>query len=113
LEAFEQEEKARVRFQNLESPGVPLEFNFQSLKNYTLLDGMEYDLPVSVIDHLNNDCKVPIYKMYDPDEVQKGFNPEPVDPNTRIIGYKNRFSLIPISIAPQKVTPKKESEQAA
>jgi hypothetical protein len=46
----------RVIFINGRDPGVPLSFHHASkthpLKQYTLLDGFEYELPVEVIDSL-------------------------------------------------------------
>jgi len=95
--ALEKEPKVRVKFQNIEFPKASLSFNFEGVKRYVLLDGQKYDLPVSVINHLNS-LAIPIYKMYEADEVAKGFNPEPVDPNERITGSINRFSLIPVDI---------------
>lgn len=54
----------RVQFLNGRDPGVPLEFHYHSkthhLKHYTLEHGQEYDLPVEIIDHLEN-CAERVY----------------------------------------------------
>lgn len=113
LKNLESEEKMRVRFQNIEFPGASLQFNFQSVKTYQLFDGKEYDLPLSVIDHLNS-LAVPVYKMYDPEEEKTHFNPEPKDPSERIVGVRNRFSIIPVSVKRARPTkdPKEEKRAA-
>jgi hypothetical protein len=47
-----------VQFINGRDPGVALEFHYASkthpLKHYTLFHGYNYDLPVEIIDHLEN-----------------------------------------------------------
>lgn len=48
----------RIQFLNGRDPGCELLFHYHSknhpLKHYTLFHGKEYDLPVEVIDHLEN-----------------------------------------------------------
>ena len=47
-------------FKNIESPGTMLTFAFRKykepIKTYYLMDGCEYDLPIEVVEHLNNNC---------------------------------------------------------
>lgn len=51
-------EMRRVQFLNGRDPGVALMFHYHTkthpLKHYTLLHGKEYDLPIEVINHLEN-----------------------------------------------------------
>lgn len=89
----------RCRFQHIEMPGVDLDFSFQGIQNYHLVDGQVYDLPQPVVEHLNS-LTVPVYKQYTDDEVRNTYRAEPADPSERIQGRRNRFSLIPLSIAP-------------
>lgn len=53
-----------VVFRNDRDPGIPLEFHYASkthpLKQYKLLHGEQYSLPVEIIEHLES-CAVPIY----------------------------------------------------
>lgn len=53
-----------IIFRNDRDPGLPLEFHYASkthpLKQYKLLHGETYTLPIEVIEHLEN-CRVPIY----------------------------------------------------
>jgi hypothetical protein len=57
-------EMRRIVFLNGRDPGYPLEFHYHSkthpLKQYKLLHGHEYDLPVEIIDHLEG-CNEPQY----------------------------------------------------
>lgn len=50
---IEKEEKVRVKFINNESPGIPLEFTYEGIR-YKLDPGLEYELPYSVVNHLNS-----------------------------------------------------------
>jgi len=50
--ATEEEAKIKVKFQNLEMPGVRLDFTLQGV-GYGLEHNTEYELPVSVVEHLN------------------------------------------------------------
>ncbi len=51
-------EMKRVVFTNGRDPGQELMFHYHSkthpLKHYTLFHGKEYDLPVEIVDHLEN-----------------------------------------------------------
>lgn len=102
----------RVRFQNIEDPPAagkpspPLSFVFgryvfkesrseEDGPDTALRHGKEYDLPLSVVNHLNS-LKVPVY----------GHTP---DPNTKalmsiITGYNNRFSCVPVNMGEFKPT---------
>jgi len=57
-------EMRRIIFVNGRDPGYPLEFHYHTkthpLKQYKLLHGHEYDLPVEVIEHLEG-CNEPVY----------------------------------------------------
>lgn len=57
-------EMRRITFVNGRDPGQELMFHYHSkthpLKHYTLFHGKEYDLPVEVIDHLEN-CAEKVY----------------------------------------------------
>jgi len=44
--------KVKVKFNNIEMPGVRLDFTYQK-KHYSLEDNKEYALPIDVIEHLN------------------------------------------------------------
>jgi len=63
-------ETRRVQFINGRDPGQELMFHYHSathpLKHYTLFHGKEYDLPVEIIEHLEN-CA----------EKQYGYRPGP------------------------------------
>ena len=63
-------EMRRVQFINGRDPGQELMFHYHSkthpLKHYTLFHGKEYDLPVEIIEHLEN-CA----------EKQYGYRPGP------------------------------------
>jgi len=57
-------EMRRVQFINGRDPGQELMFHYHSkthpLKHYTLFHGKEYDLPIEVIEHLEN-CAEKVY----------------------------------------------------
>lgn len=57
-------EYRKVIFVNGRDPGYPLDFHYSSkthpLKIYKLLHGQEYDLPVEIVEHLEN-CREPQY----------------------------------------------------
>ena len=57
-------EYRKIVFVNGRDPGYPLEFHYASathpLKQYKLLHGHEYNLPVEIIDHLES-CNEPQY----------------------------------------------------
>lgn len=103
VKALENDTKVLVTFMNLEDvegEKAPLSFNFQGVRDYVLYHDQRYELPQMVVDHLMG-CKTPMYKMYEPEEVQAAFRPDPIDPNKRIAGYKNRFALVPVPAAEQ------------
>ena len=54
-------EMRRVQFLNGRDPGQELMFHYHSkthpLKHYTLFHGKEYDLPVEIIEHLEDRCE--------------------------------------------------------
>lgn len=57
-------ERRRVQFLNGRDPGYPLEFHYCSgthpIKQYKLLHGHEYELPIEIIEHLEQ-CNQPQY----------------------------------------------------
>lgn len=82
------EDTVKIRFQNIESPGFNVEFTYNGVKGYNLLDGYEYEIPKVVATHLNNLTK-PKYK-WSTDPVTKL-------PKCIAVGKDNRFSCIPVS----------------
>lgn len=55
----ENDKMVRGMFRNLQTPGSEMSFNFrgykgQPIKYYTLKDGCEYEIPLSVKKHLNS-----------------------------------------------------------
>lgn len=63
-----QRESRKIRgvFQCHEPRGGSVEFVFKKYKGdpverYKLYDGKEYELPLSVINHLNQNCNYPVY----------------------------------------------------
>lgn len=85
-----------VRFMNQEQKGVPLEFSAgapisQNIRNYVLKDGLCYNLPKRLRDHVTG-LKYPIYKdVDDPDSPVQGVK------TSKIVGYQYRFVLMPVS----------------
>ena len=78
-------EYRKVQFINGRDPGQELMFHYHSkthpLKHYTLFHGKEYDLPVEIIEHLEN-CA----------ETQYGYRPGPNGhPEMYRKGYKYIF----------------------
>lgn len=61
-------------FNNLEVPGASLTFFYNDhntpLKTYHMEDGQQYTIPLSVMEHLNNNTQYPIHN-YKLDENQK------------------------------------------
>ena len=84
------ETKLKCTFVNLETKGANLEFVFEG-NRYRLDDGQEYDLPISVIEHLNS-LKVPVMK-YKIDPTTGMLKPE-----TEVKQMLQRFSVTPISL---------------
>lgn len=80
-------EYRRVVFVNQRDPGVMMSFHYKSkthaLKHYDLVPGVEYDLPVEVIEHVEN-CGYPLYGK---EEMINGMQKRPV------IGYKYHFAF--------------------
>jgi len=77
------EDKMKIKFTFPESPGCALTFDYEGF-DAKLIDGREYELPMSVVKHLNS-CTQPIY--------------EPVQEEGQVckkVGDKNRFALIPV-----------------
>ncbi len=83
----------RVVFVNNRDPGCILYFHYKSatheLKHYTLLHGLEYDLPVEVIKHLEGQGKNDPYtchaRIYSERKNYEGL------PESYISGYKPYF----------------------
>jgi hypothetical protein len=80
---FADEDKMKIKFTFPESPGCALTFDYEGF-DAKLIDGREYELPMSIIKHLNA-CTQPVY--------------EPVKEEGQVckkVGDKNRFALIPV-----------------
>jgi hypothetical protein len=85
----------RVLFQNNRDPGCTLYFHYCSkthpLKHYTLAHGLEYDLPVEVIKHLEGQNKSDPYschsRIYSERKNYEGM------PENYVSGYKPYFQL--------------------
>lgn len=75
----------RVTFRNQRDPGYPLEFHYASkecpFKQYKLIDGHQYDLPIPVIKNLES-CREDIHKYRRSSE---GI------PEIFVAGYKTHF----------------------
>jgi hypothetical protein len=87
---IEAEPTLRCSFVNMESKGTDLFFTFEGLR-YHLEDGKEYDLPISVVEHLNG-LKIPV-KRYKTDP-KTGF----LTPETEVAQMIQRFSVVPKSL---------------
>ena len=78
-------QEIEVEFNNLENPGLTLEFTYGTTKNfkrYVLLDGAKVKLPEKVVQHLES-CGTPLYG-YAPDGLGKMVK--------RRLSTKRRFS---------------------
>ena len=69
LEYMRSVDNQRVRgiFRNYETPGGELKFPWRQYKKddivfYTFKDGHQYEIPLNVANHLNNDCYVPVHE---------------------------------------------------
>jgi hypothetical protein len=87
------EEKKRVIFLNGRDPGIALEFHYHSathpLERFTLYHGLEVDLPVEIIEHLES-CGEHIY----------GYRPGPEGhPQMYTKSMKYIFSCKPVNSA--------------
>lgn len=75
----------KVTFRNQRDPGYPLEFHYASkthpFKQYKLIDGQQYDLPLEVVKNLES-CRENIHKYRK--------NSEGI-PEVYIAGYKTHF----------------------
>lgn len=61
LPTYEKVKKLWGIFRNLEYPGTGISFPFRigwkgPVKQFTFFDGLEYEIPESLVDHLNNNC---------------------------------------------------------
>jgi hypothetical protein len=80
---FANEDKMKVKFTFPESPGCALTFDYEGF-DAELRDGRVYELPMSVVKHLNSRVQ-PIY--------------EPVAEEGQVcrkVGERNRFACIPV-----------------
>jgi len=75
-----------IVFRNDRDPGQPLEFHYHSkthyMKNYKLLHGHTYTLPVEIVEHLETRA-IPIYGY------RKGLDGHP---EMFVNGYKHQFT---------------------
>ncbi len=91
-----------VRFMNQEQKGVPLEFSAgapisEDIRSYVLKDGLCYNLPKRLRNHVNG-LKYPEYENVD----------DPNFPNSgqfrsMVKGYRYRFVLVPVDDSKQTV----------
>lgn len=86
---LEKDRMVKVRFQNTENPRGDLPFTYEG-KGYHLYDGEVYDLPKSVVNHLNN-LTYPI-KKWDRE------HPDDEQAVLKEIGQTHRFNCIAIEI---------------
>lgn len=61
LPSYEKIKKVKGIFRNLEYPGTGISFPFRKgwkgpVKQFTFFDGLEYEIPETLSDHLNNKC---------------------------------------------------------
>lgn len=80
---FAEEEKMKVKFIHSESPKRTLTFDYEGF-DAALTDGRIYDLPISIVKHLNSRVQ-PIY--------------EPCQEEGQVcrkVGERNRFACIPV-----------------
>ena len=86
IEKNENAALARVKFMNVESPGVDIRFNFEGVNYGPLEDGEIYELPEEVVDHLNS-LSTP----------RMEYRPDPATGQAKSVmtGRNHRFSLVP------------------
>lgn len=90
-EKVENSPKLKCTFVNLESKGVDLDFTYEGLYKYRLVDGWEHVLPLCIIEHLNS-LKVPVMKYKtDPASGQ-------LVPDTEVKQMLQRFSVTPTNL---------------
>ncbi len=61
LPLYDDIKKVKGIFRNLEYPGTGITFPFRGgwkgpVKQYSFFDGLEYEIPEELADHLNNNC---------------------------------------------------------
>lgn len=61
LPTYQEVKKVKGIFRNLEYPGTGISFPFRDgwkgpIKTFTLFDGLEYEIPETLANHLNNKC---------------------------------------------------------
>ncbi len=86
----------RIIFQNNRDPGTALYFHYSSathpLKHYTLMHGLEYELPVEIIKHLEgqNDIYTCHSRIYGQRKNYEGL------PENYVASYKPYFQCRPV-----------------
>jgi len=86
---------SKIRFINHKSKGGLLEFTFKKYKedpyiDYKLKDGETYDLPMAVINHINNDCIEPL-REYEKDAYGKTLL------TTKVVGHDRKYECVPVN----------------
>lgn len=76
----------KVKFVNVESPGVDIRFNYQGREFGPLADGEVCELPALVVDHLNN-LSTP--------RLEYRMDPATGLARSAMTGKNSRFSLVP------------------
>jgi len=79
----------KVRFQNSENPKGDVPFTYEGI-GYHLYDGRTYDLPKSVVNHLNN--------LTYPIKAWVRERPEDEQAVLKVVGQTHRFNCIVIEI---------------
>lgn len=75
LPAYEDVPKVRGIFKNLEYPGTGITFPFRAgwkgpIKQFTLFDGVEYEIPETLAKHLNERCAYKTLKWVSTDRTE-------------------------------------------
>lgn len=100
LPCYEDVPKVKGIFRNIEYPGTGISFPFRKgwkgpIKNFTFFDGLEYEVPITLAEHLNNNCAYKTLKWVSSDGIES--TAKPVGPATmpnyaqKVGKVKNRF----------------------
>jgi hypothetical protein len=92
---LEDEKMVKVRFINHHRKGAKLEFTFKKYKehpyrSYSIADGQVLELPMMVVNHINNDCTLP-KREYD-----KGENGVTLL-STSIVSREKKYECVPVN----------------
>ena len=96
LEQVAGEDRVKVKFTCIDDPKGTYDMIYPAITGgtkYRLVSGLQYDLPVSMIDHLNS-LEVPDPQIEE-DPVSRQIRPV-LDPVTGKCPMKSRFAVIPL-----------------